>query len=379
MDKKHTLEFLLECNSDIEDGYLKWNKWRADNNIQKIDLQDVDLSGKTFKQYNFAGINFRDSIFSNSFFIECTFLFSDLDSCQINNSNCGMTNFTNANMNNCNLSGSDFTLSQMAGTTCTSCNFSKADLSNTFLIGANCEGSVFNYTKLMTPNMANSNLQNCTFNECLLVGAILTNSNLSHSTITNSRIFGVSVWNIITEETTQENLIITNDRDEAIISVDDIEIAQFIYLISNNKKISNAIDSITSKVVLILGRFTDERLRVLRLIKDKLKSLGFVPILFDFDGPSSRDITETIGIMGRLSKFIVADLTDPKSIPQELTELVRDNPSLKFQPLLLKGNSGYSMFEHLKRYSWVRDIFEYETDQDILSFFDNEIKNILDE
>ena len=40
------------------------------------------------------------------------------------------------------------------------------------------------------------------------------------------------------------------------VTTDDIEVAQFLYLLINNKKIRNVIDTITSKVVLILGRFT---------------------------------------------------------------------------------------------------------------------------
>ena len=45
--------------------------------------------------------------------------------------------------------------------------------------------------------------------------------------------------------------------------MDDLEIAQFIYLLLNNQKIRHVIDTITSKIVLILGRFTPERKAVL--------------------------------------------------------------------------------------------------------------------
>jgi len=49
------------------------------------------------------------------------------------------------------------------------------------------------------------------------------------------------------------NLIITDDN-EPTITVDNLEVAQFIYLLLNNQKIRDVIDTITSKVVLILGR-----------------------------------------------------------------------------------------------------------------------------
>jgi hypothetical protein len=57
-------------------------------------------------------------------------------------------------------------------------------------------------------------------------------------------------------------LIITKEN-EPEITVDNIEVAQFIYLLMHNQKIRDVIDTITSKVVLILGRFTPKRKQVL--------------------------------------------------------------------------------------------------------------------
>jgi hypothetical protein len=55
------------------------------------------------------------------------------------------------------------------------------------------------------------------------------------------------------EGTKQQNLVITR-QDEPAITVDKIEVAQFVYLLLNNKKVRDVIDTITSKVVLILGQ-----------------------------------------------------------------------------------------------------------------------------
>ena len=45
-------------------------------------------------------------------------------------------------------------------------------------------------------------------------------------------------------------------RPEPKVTVDNIEVAQFIYLLLHNGKIRDVIDTVTSKAVLILGRFT---------------------------------------------------------------------------------------------------------------------------
>jgi hypothetical protein len=50
-----------------------------------------------------------------------------------------------------------------------------------------------------------------------------------------------------------------------------IDVAQFIYLLLKNKNVRHIIDTITSKVVLILGRFTPDRKPVLEAIREELR------------------------------------------------------------------------------------------------------------
>ena len=62
-----------------------------------------------------------------------------------------------------------------------------------------------------------------------------------------------------------------HDCDEPDITVDDLKMAQFIYLPFVNEKIRIVIDTMTSKAVLILGRFTPERKAVLDKIHEQLR------------------------------------------------------------------------------------------------------------
>jgi hypothetical protein len=134
--------------------------------------------------------------------------------------------------------------------------------------------------------------------------------------LTGCRIYGVSAWNLKLENAKQRNLVITG-AGEPEITVDNIEVAQFVYLMLNNQKIRDVIDTITSKAVLILGRFTDERKAVLDALREELRKRDYLPILFDFNVPATRDITETVSLLARMARFIIADLTDPSSIPQD--------------------------------------------------------------
>ena len=127
----------------------------------------------------------------------------------------------------------------------------------------------------------------------------------------------------------------------------------------HNQKIRDVIDTITSKAVLILGRFTDERKAVLDALREELRKRDYLPILFDFAVPATRDITETVSLLARMARFIIADLTDPSSIPKELEAIV-PHLAVPVQPLLEGSSRPYAMFTDYWKYDWVLPVYRYE-------------------
>src|SRR5262249_39926099 len=159
-------------------------------------------------------------------------------------------------------------------------------------------------------------------------------------------------------ETKQQNLVITH-WDEPSVTVDNIEVAQFIYVLLHNEKIREIIDTVGRKAVLILGRFTTERKKVLNALREELRKRDYLPILFDFDVPATRDITETVSLLARMARFIIADLTDPSSIPKELEAIV-PHLAVPVQPLLEGAARPYAMFTDYWKYDWVLPPHWYE-------------------
>ena len=91
-----------------------------------------------------------------------------------------------------------------------------------------------------------------------------------------------------------------------------------------------------------------------------------MPILFDFEGPDTRNLTETIGILAAMSRFVIADITDAKSIPQELHAIVPALPSLPVQPIIQGTQYEYGMFKDFAGYLSVLPPFRYENTEHLL-------------
>jgi len=92
-------------------------------------------------------------------------------------------------------------------------------------------------------------------------------------------------------------------------------VAQFIYLLLHNEKIRERRHRHRKKGALLLGRFTEGRLR------EKLRDLGFVPVVFNFDKPEDQGLSETVRLLCTLSHFVIVDITNPRSAPLELRRL----------------------------------------------------------
>ena len=209
------------------------------------------------------------------------------------------------------------------------------------------------------------------FSGANLRGAILRFSRLaeadvSESLFSGSFVYASAIWKVKGEPKEQVGIVIT-PKSEPEITVDNLEVAQFIYLLLNNPKVRQVIDTIGKKAVLILGRFTPERKAVLDSIRDALRQSGFLPILFDFETPGTRDTQETIVTLAGLSRFVIADITDPRSVPQELGAIVPTLPSVPVQPLLQTGHEPWGMYDHIKRYQSVLPLFEYRSQETLLS------------
>ena len=195
-----------------------------------------------------------------------------------------------------------------------------------------------------------------------LHGAVLVQTNLTDAVFSKCYVHGLSAWDVkLSEGTKQQDLVIT-DLGEPEVMVDNIEVAQLVYLLLRNEKIRDVIDTVGKKGVLLLGRFTEGRIAVLERLRDELRKRGYLPIVFNFDKPETKDFTETVRLLAGLSKFVIADITNPKSTPLELQATVPEM-MIPFRPIIQEGEQPFAMLQDLwiKHRDWVFEPMEYSS------------------
>jgi uncharacterized protein YjbI with pentapeptide repeats len=351
----------------LREGVETWNAWRKENADEPPpDLSKANLSKANLSRANLFKANLTGASLIEANLYEATLIDANLSGANTSLSGANFTgaNLSNANLFKANLAGANLSRARLFNANLIEANLSKANLTMAILSVANLAGANLIEANLSAANLSGANFTGANLAGASLIEAVLVKTGLRKTNLTKCWVYGLSAWDVELDGAVQTNLRITRP-DEPEITVDDLEVAQFIYLLLNNQNIRHVIDTITSKVVLILGRFTPERKPILDAIRDELRKRDYLPVLFDFDKPSNRDITETVSTLAHMAKFVIADITDARSIPQELMAIVPTLPSVPVQPLLLASQREYGMFEHFKRYPWVLEPYLYE-DQDRL-------------
>ena len=321
----------------LKQGVAAWNAWRDENRDIRPNLREANL------------------------------VWADLSGANLGNANLSEANLTKANLGWANLSGAN-----LVGANLTEANLGNANLSEANLYFAYLENANFSQANLRQANLSEAKLSRAYFgwadlSGADLVAATLVSTDFTSADLTGCHIYGISAWGLyVDSRTKQQNLVITR-RDEPEITVDDIEVAQFVYLLLHNEKIRNVIDTITSKAVLILGRFTDERKTVLDALREELRKRNYLPILFDFKKPRSLDTDETITLLARMARFVIADISDAKAVLQELRAIVPDLPSVPVQPIILAMQEEPGMFDFYRNRPSFLPVHRYASQEQLLA------------
>jgi hypothetical protein len=339
----------------LKKGVRAWNEWREKNPAIRADLSEADFTGADLIGANLIGADLIGAKLSGA----------DLTGAKLSEADLSEGRLVRADLSGANLSGADLSDADLSRATLSGAVLSRATLREARLCEAKLSGADLRWANLSAADLRWTDLSLANLSGGRLVTARLVETDLTGADLTGCCVYGASAWGLKLKGAKQQNLIITQSEPE--ITVDNLEVAQFIYLMLHNQKIRDVIDTITSKAVLILGRFTQERKPVLEALREELRQRKYLPILFDFEKPRSRNTDETITLLARMARFVVADISDAKSVLQELRAIVPDLPSVPVQPIILAVQEEPGMFDFYRNFRSFLNVHRYASQEQLIA------------
>ncbi|MEJ2454077.1 MAG: pentapeptide repeat-containing protein [Candidatus Thiodiazotropha sp.] len=220
------------------------------------------------------------------------------------------------------------------------------------------------------------NLSGADLTDATLSLASFVETDLRGATLIGCKVYGIAAWDVKTDDSTvQSDLVIATASGLPLAWVDDIEVAQLIYMLSRSDKLRRIIDTLGSRGVLIIGRFTPERLKVLHAVRDALrKRHDLLPIMFDFDPQASKTTLDTLMTLAYMSRFVIADVTDARAVVQELTKITDNLRSLPIKLIMDETAQMPSMSDSfLVADSILKPVYRYASYEQLLADLEPEV------
>jgi uncharacterized protein YjbI with pentapeptide repeats len=318
----------------------EWNAWRKLHPKAQPDLRGVDLS-----RMNLQDVRLHGAL---------------LDGASLDGASSRVSDFRGASLVKAGLGGVDFSYTDMTG----------CDMRRAMLQDANFSAADFSFADLR---------------DAILTGCVLNRARLHGTRLSGALVWGTGVWDVeYSDNKHQKGMLIGWDMLDPIdvamsiedqgrlrmpersLVVDDLRVAHFMSLVRENENLAKVFDAASSSTVLLLGRFTGDQGEVLDALRDALPEHGYAPVVFDFEEPRDRDLIETVAMLAGLARFIIADLTDPRSTPLE-SQLTIPQIAIPWVPIIRAPDKPFSMFDALQRkYEWVLPTVSYRSVRGLL-------------
>nr|WP_319375520.1 pentapeptide repeat-containing protein [uncultured Methanoregula sp.] len=399
-------------NANLSNVKLK-NAHISDLNLENTNLQRADLSNSELMRVNLKnaalvdanlfGSNLSDSQLDYSNLYRANFENANLQGAKIQFAHLSEANFTNANLNwvdmseseghcinfnaaslyeanlrNVNFNASNFNKANLKKAHLRDANLNNSNISNadftwTNLRSSKIQDAIIYNTNMSRANMSWAELQGTKFNETDFTYSLFVESDINKTVFENCTIYGISAWDLKGSPKKISNLTITKPH-EPKITIDSLEFAQFMYFLINNKDIHKILSGIKSKIVLIMGHYSNNNSDIIDVIFTQLKNFNKVPVLLDFDKPLKKEFFPTLRVLAQLSQFIIADISDVKGVGPALSMFL---PQLSSVPIIIIKNKNTEKDSILEKvfdsYSNISPIVYFNDKFEINEVFKNKI------
>jgi uncharacterized protein YjbI with pentapeptide repeats len=349
----------------LKQGAERWNAWRntwrVDHADLRPDLPEADLRGADLRHASLHGVDLRAVDLREADLSEANLSGADLSEADLRAVDLSGADLWWADLSGANLRGASLHGAQLREAQLREANLSEADLRRAQLQWADLSRADLSRADLSGANLHRANLSRVT----------LVETNLCAATLSDCAVYGLCAWNVQLEGAAQANLAI-NAPGEPTITVDNLEVAQVLYLLLHTTTLRDVIEPLTSTVVLILGHFTPQRQTVLDALRAGLRLHHYLPVLFELGGSERPDWSETVTLLASMARFIIADLTDLASSARDV-QAIAPAVAVPVQPLISEDAEPLAMVGDHRRCPWLLPIYHYSSLEDLLATLDEQV------
>ncbi|MGO8951288.1 MAG: pentapeptide repeat-containing protein [Ktedonobacterales bacterium] len=357
----------------LRDGVRHWNSWRKANpeiaiDLSKADLQTMDLWEVDLHEAQLHGANLCNAQLYRADLHGAHLHRAQLYRAYLSGADVHGVDLSEANLRKANLVGADMSAANLIAADLSEVDLREADLHEGYLSGANlcrADATAANLREaslcsadLRGANLTRADLSRADLSGADLGGALCVDTIFAQATLSDCRVHGTTTWHVDLEGAVQEALCVTpHDRPE--VTVDQLEVAQFIYLMLNHQRIRDVVQALTSRFVLILGCFGVERKVVLDALRGELRRQGYAPVVMNFEAPAAVDVSDMVSTLARMARFLIVDLTDVHNLPHQVVSVLPGISSVTVQPLMEAGGIDPTWLPEWRQDPRVLDLYCY--------------------
>ena len=325
----------------LKRGVTEWNRWRSLTNHGAADLSGADLSGMKLNGVDFLRANLQGAVLERTQLENAQLKDADLTGAKLDKANLEHVNARSAIFDDVMAQEPNFEVGTLRGARFRRARISGGRFHRAYLRDTNLKDAAFTDCWFRFANFEGARCENTDFSGSDLRYASMVKTNLKGASLTDVHVFGISAWGVETDASTRQDLIVGRKEDEreAPLRAHDLQTAQLLGLMLDGAGVRAVLDSMTSKLVLILGSFSPAEKTVLDALRATLQSHGYIAVEFDFERPSDRDYAETVLTLVGMSRFVVADFTNAKEVRAEVAQARRQYLRVPIIPIARDGAS----------------------------------------
>lgn len=363
--------------AQIQQGIAAWNAWREENpeiwpdlsgaDLRQLDLSGVNLMRVNLRRANLMACNLSGAYLSEAMCSEASLLAANLSEAYLLEANLSRVNLTGADLHGAYLGRTNLRGAYLVGA-----NLEGSDLRGAYLAGANLSEANLTQASLTQADLQNVNLSNARLVGVNFMGARLLKTNLQGANLCECWVYGTSAWELKLTAAQQSHLLIT-PYNETAIAVNNLEMAQFLGLWLNSQTLNSAIDTITSRIVLIACPFNDQSRYLLKALELQLGQQGYAAIAIDVTTPLNANFATTFLRLTKIARLLIIDgLAPDRGIPPELQALL---PQLHIPIQILVSGTilNSNEWDELLRSPWLLPIQMYRDPDYLLNIFQERV------